>query len=308
MHRGRFIFAAALALVAASAQAATTTLVSTDFTLQDQKRLPYNWTFNGNAGFFLNPQGTTPPLILALTKNDAGNASAVWTNDTFQLPSFTMWADVNIDFHPKPGLNLDCPADGFAMAFANTAGPDVLGGGGGYIGLFGNGDRIPQFIGFEVNTWYGADVDDTSTCSTKKNVTFAFENVNTDTGYDRPQGDNTQGDPNMGGAKVGQVTAPDSLQGKGLVNGGWFRYQWDVDTAAGKMDAYITGLDDSNKAVQNMKVAAVTFGGSAPKINFKGRFGLTAGTGGGTQGTRVSQVIVVSPAAPPGSAPPTAGE
>src|SRR6266702_4747084 len=55
MHRGRFVFAVALALVAASAQAAAPPIVSTDFTLQDMKRLPTNWTFNGFAGLEANP-------------------------------------------------------------------------------------------------------------------------------------------------------------------------------------------------------------------------------------------------------------
>src|SRR5437016_6213514 len=250
MHRGRFIFAAALALVAASAQAAVTPTVSTDFTLQDMKRVPTNWALNGYAGLELNPLGNMPLVDLALTKNTTGNVAAAWTNDEYTLPSFTMWADVNIDFHPVgPGVDATCPADGFAMAFAMTTSSHVLGGGGGSIGLFSNPTDIPQFIGFEVNTWYGQDIDDTSTCTTGKNVTFAFENANSDSGTDR----GTAGDEKMGGDKIAQVTAPDALQ-KGLINGGWYRYQWDVDTTTGKMDAYLTGLDDTNKAIQNMKL------------------------------------------------------
>ena len=304
MQRGRFIFAAALALVAASAHAATTTLVNTDFTLQDTKRLPVNWTLNGTAQYELSFQGNmVAALDVALTKNTSGNSAAVWTNDAYTVPSFTMWADVNVDFHPSgPGVDATCPADGFALAFANTTSPNAIGGAGGAIGLFSNPTDIPAFIGFEVNTWYGQDIDDTSTCTTNKNVTFAFENANSDSGTDR----GTAGDEKMGGDKVAQVTAPDALQ-KGLINGGWYRYQWDVDTTTGKMDAYLTGLDASNKAIQNMKLDEVTFASTAPKFNFKGRFGLTAGTGGGTEGVRVRQVVVVSPAVPAG-APPTAGQ
>ena len=29
-----------------------------------------------------------------------------------------------------------------------------------------------------------------------------------------------------------------------VVNGGWYRYQWNVDAAAGTMTAYVTGLDE----------------------------------------------------------------
>ena len=304
MQRSRFIIAAALMMCAAGARAATTTVVNTDFTLQDPKRLPINWTLNGTAQYELSFQGTTvTALDVALTEDTTGEGAAIWTNDTFTLPSFTMWADVNVDFHPRgAGVDPTCPADGFALAFANTPKPDTIGTPGGNLGIFGNDAEIPQFIGFEVNTWYGQDLDDTSTCTTGKNVTFAFEDIDSSTGTGR----SGNGDVNAGGAKVGQVTAPDVLQ-KGLINGGWYRYQWDVDTATGKMDAYLTGLDATNKAIQNMKLAEVTFASSAPKLAFKGRFGMGAGTGGGTEGVRVRQVVVVSPAVPAGS-PPTAGQ
>ena len=89
MQRGRFIFAAALALVAASAHAATTTLVNTDFTLQDTKRLPVNWTLNGTAQYELSFQGNmVAALDVALTKNTSGNSAAIWANDAYTVPSF----------------------------------------------------------------------------------------------------------------------------------------------------------------------------------------------------------------------------
>jgi hypothetical protein len=306
MHRGRFIFAAVLALVAASAQAATTPVVSSDFTLQDQNRLPFDWQFNGAAGFELRPKGSVPQFDMALTHNANSEAATVWTTGEFTLPSFTMWADVNIDFTRNNGKiegdSTDtCPADGFAMAFGAVQ-PNALGGGGGAIGLFGNGDALPRFIGFEVNTWRGQALEDTDVCSSNKYTTFAFENVNADTDYARNTGET--GDKDKGGAKVGQVNAPPTLK---IVNGGWYRYQWNVDTAAGTMSAFVTGLDASNKAVQNLKVAEVTFGASAPKLAFKGRFGLAAGTGGAVMGTHVAQVVVVSPAVAAGSIP-TAGQ
>lgn len=288
-------------LAAASARAATTPTVSTDFTLQDMKRLPTNWTLNGDAQFEVTFNGTTPVFNdVSLSRDNGGTGSSMWTNDTFTLPSFSMYADINVDFHPnEAGVDPTCPADGFTLAFANTSKPEALGGTGGNIGLYGSDADIPQFIGFEVNTWYGNDLDDTSTCTTGKNVTFEFADIDSSTGTGRTMG----GTATAGGAFVGQVTAPDALQ-KGLINGGWYRYQYDVDTTTGKMDVYLTGLDDSNKAIQNMKLNEVTFAASAPKLAFKGRFGLTAGSGGGAEGVRVRQVVVLSPAVPGGTALP----
>jgi hypothetical protein len=304
MLRGRYIFIAALALVATGAMAATTTpIVSSDFTLTDPARLPSNWTVNGDAGIDLTIMGTTlaAPGGVALAKNNSSVASSMFTNDTYTPTSFSMFADVNIDFHPNgPGVDATCPADGFAMVFANAAKPTALGGGGGAIGLYGNPTDLPQFIASEVNTWYGNDLDDTSTCTTGKNVTIEFTDEDASSGTDRNMG----GDVSAGGAYIGQVTAPDALQNKGLVNGGWYRFQWDVDSASGNMDLYVSGLDASNKAIQNMKLNAVTFKSSAPKLTFKGRFGVTSGTGGGTEGVHVRQVVVFSPALPGGSALP----
>jgi len=304
MHRGRFIFAAALALVATGAIADTPPLVSTDFTLRDATRPPTNWEFNGvtgSIGLEQNRLGTTPLVDLALTNNRQSEGNVAWTTNTFTPTSFTMWADVNIDFHPRgPGVDATCPADGFALVFANTTSEFVVGSPGGSMGLYGNDTDIPQFIAMEVNTWYGNDLDDTSTCTTGKNVTFEFSNIDANTGTGRSMG----GTVDAGGAYIGQITAPDPLQNKGLVNGGWYRYQWDVDSATGKMDVYITGLDDTNKAIQNMKINEVTFKSTAPKLTFTGRFGLASGTGGGTEGVHVAQVVVVSPAVAGGTAPP----
>jgi hypothetical protein len=308
MLRGRFILAAALALVGTGALADTPPIVSTDFTLADANRLPTKWAMNGTAGLELNPLSQTPLVDMKITNNLTGQGGVAWTTDTFTVPSFTMWADVNIDFHPQgPGVDATCPADGFALAFANTTSPYVLGGTGGSMGLYGNDTDIPQLISAEVNTWYGNDIDDTATCTTGKNVTFEFTDLDPNTTTGRNMG----GDVNSGGAYVGQVTAPDAFQ-KGLINGGWYRYQWDVDSTTGHMDLYISGLDDSNKSIQNMKVNEVTFAKSAPTLTFAGRFGIAAGTGGGTEGVHVRQVIAVSPAvaggtAPPAPAAPTAG-
>jgi hypothetical protein len=195
-------------------------------------------------------------------------------------------------------VDATCPADGFTLAFGAPTDQFQVGGGGGSLGLYGNGDAIPQFIALEVNTWYGQSIDDTSTCTTGKNVTFAFADADPTAGVDRGTGDKDNG-----GGKIAQVNAPDSLQKSGLINGGWYRYQWNVDSATGTMQAFLTGLEDKNKAIKLMKVAEVTMGSKAPKLTFKGRFGLTAGTGGGTDGVHVAQVVVVSPVVPPGDPP-----
>ena len=39
-----------------------------------------------------------------------------------------------------------------------------------------------------------------------------------------------------------------------------------------------------------------------------GRFGIAAGTGGGTEGVHVRQIVVVSPSVVTAQPPPTAGE
>jgi hypothetical protein len=305
MQRGRFIFAAALALATTSAQAAT--LVNTDFTLSnlsDASAGVAAWRTAGTAGLELNAPGY-PPVTLALTHNVGSEGGAAWTIQEFTVPSFSMWADVNIDFNrlDESGnlTNDNCPADGIALAFASIPNfaktQDVVGGAGGSLGLYGRETVLPRFIAFEVNTWKGQALEDTDDCSTNKFTTFAFADNDVATvGVARDAGA-----ADTGGGKVGQVAAGDKI-----VNGGWYRYQWNVDTATGKMEAYITGLDDANKAIQNKKVAEVTFSGGAPKLGFAGRFGITAGTGGAVQGTRISHIRVDSPAVAAG-APPTAG-
>jgi len=246
---------------------------STDFTLQDATRPPTKWEFNNNVGLSFNRLGTSPVVDLGLADNKGGQYGIAWTNDTFKLDSFSMYADIIVDFHPRgPGVDANCPADGFALAFGAPTDQFQVGGGGGSLGLYSNGDGIPQFIAFEVNTWYGQSIDDTSGCATHKNVTFAFADANADSGVDRGSGDK-----DTGGGKIGQTTAPDALQTAGatpIVNGGWFRYQWNVDVAAKTMSAYITGLDDSNKAVQNVKLADITWGAAAPKFDFTGRLSV----------------------------------
>jgi hypothetical protein len=304
MHRGRFIFAAALALVATSAYGAVTptTLVNTDFTLQDPTRAPFNWQVNGPGGLSLNPSGAAPAISLQLTHNGINEEhSTAWTLLRGRLPSWTMWAAINID---KPA-GTGCPADVVIMAFADVkpdARSDAGGGTGG--GFLGDPDQAMRSITFEINTYQGNAID-TSDCSANHNVTFAFDDISD--GSSRGGGGGTSnGTPDAGGPKVGQVEPPASLAGK-IINGGWYRYQWNVDTSTGRMQAFISGLEDSNRAVQNQKLVEVTFTGDAQKeLLFTGRWGVTAGTGGATENARVATVKIVTPAVDGPAA--TAGE
>jgi hypothetical protein len=308
MSKGRFVFAAILALAAANARAAAPTIVidDSDFTLQDRSRAPVDWQANGTAGLQLDLTSTVP-ISLALTHNLAREAGTAWTLVEGSVPSFTMWADVNIRFQPgapggEPSVR-NCPADGFAMAFANTT-PDAVGGAGSDLALFQASKTIHSFTAFEVNLFFAQAPGNTSnlaTCDSGKNVTFAFDNVNQATGYRRDFG--RSGTPDKGGAKVAQVTAPTGLQ---IVNGGWYRYQWNVDAVAGTMAAYITVLQDSNKAIRNVPLTNVTFGSGAPQISFIGRWGVAASTGGAASAANVARVRIVSPMVPAGS--PTAAE
>jgi hypothetical protein len=215
-----------------------------------------------------------------------------------------MWADVNVRFQPgAPGVEAfirNCPADGFVLAFADAS-PEAVGGSGGDLALFDAPKTIPSFIGFEVNLFFGdapGNASSLATCNSGKNVTFAFESVGKATGYARKTGT-----PDKGGAQVAPVTAPAGLQ---IVNGGWYRYQWNVDTVAGTMAAYLTGLEARNSQVQNLPLSSVTFGSAAPPINFDGRWGVAAATGGAASGVNVARVRVVAPMAAPGAI--TAGE
>jgi len=289
MHRGRFIFAAALMLAAANVRAATTpiTIADTDFTLQDPTKTPFDWQTNGNGGLQLDPTGENP-IVLALAHNQNSEASSAWTLVGGSVPSFTMTADVNVTFDGK--VPASCPADGFAMAFANTP-PSGLGGGGGGLGLYGS-KTIPTLIAFEVNLWYQNAIMDTADCKMNQFTTFEFSNETLAAGPGRNKG----GTADKGGAYLSQVTAPATLP---IVNGGWYRYQWNVDAVNGTMAAYITGLDASNNTIKNMPLTNVTFTATAPKMNFTGRWGLTAGTGGAHSGVEVAHVTVVTPMVAP---------
>jgi len=301
MHRGRFLFAAALMLVAAKGwgAAAPTTLISQKFDLANASTIATNFTLQGTGSLEQLLGSATPDIDLALTHNVAGEGGVAWATAKIPAPtSFTVWADVNVDFHPAANESQTCPADGFALAFADVA--DVtkaaaLGGTGGSMGLYG-ASGISSLIAAETNTWYGNAPGKLADCSSGNNVTFEF----TDEGA-KP-GRNAGGTPDKGGAYINQTVVPPNLNGK-IINGGWYRYQWDVDMTAGTMDLYISGLDASNNSVQNEKLNTVTFTANAPKFPAQGHFGIAAGTGGGTEGVHVRQLIAVTPAQAPGAPP-----
>jgi hypothetical protein len=298
MQRDRFILTLLLTIAAGGVRAVT--LVDTDFTLQDRTRAPAGWQTNGAAGLDLNPTGPGPMFSLALTHNLTSEAGTAWTLFKSRVPSFTMWADVNLNYTLNNGVidSSACPADGFTMAFANVA-ADAVGPSGQALGLFGNEEVASRFIAFEINTWRDQALEDLNDCSTHRFVTFAFANVSLDTGVERAAGG--EGTPEEGGAKVGQTTVPTGIR---IVNNGWFRYQWNVDTASGRMSAFLTGLEESNRAHQNVQVAEVQFGQDAPRFDFSGRWGVTAATGGAVMGTRVARVRVEAPMVPPGAPAP----
>src|SRR5438105_15772465 len=103
MHRGRFIFAAALVLAAANARAAAPPLITTQFSLANLANIPTAWQLNGTASLeqLLGAPAASPEIDLALSHNVGSEGAAAWSQMQFPLPaSFTMWADVNVDFHP----------------------------------------------------------------------------------------------------------------------------------------------------------------------------------------------------------------
>jgi hypothetical protein len=287
-----------LAATGARAAAPPPPLISTQFSLANLANIPTAWQLNGDASLeqLLGAPAASPAIDLALSQNVDSEGASAWTQMQFPLPSsFTMWADINVDFHPVAKDSQTCPADGFALAFADGKAKS-LGGAGGSMGLYGASD-INSLIAFETNTWYGNAPGKLADCSSGNNVTFEFSDI-----AGTKAARNAGGTVDKGGAYIGQTVVPPNLNGK-IINGGWYRYQWDVDSTTGHMDAYISGLDDSNKSVQNEKLVEVTLGASAPKLPAMGRFGIVAGTGGGTEGVHVRQIVVSSPAVAPGAPP-----
>jgi hypothetical protein len=252
-------------------------LVDTDF-----EQGAAGWVLNGNARL-LRIEGRQ---ILSLTQNQPWQASAAWYPLPHRLTSFRFIADLRIRFDAPPGGG--CPADGAAMVFAR-ADTEAKGTAGHNLGLFEG--PFDTFASFEISTWrlQGLAVGpEAENCHSGKHVTFAFDLC--DPSRDRPTREPGQaGTPEEGGAKIGQTLPPEGMT---LVNDGWYRYEWHVDGAAKSMTVYVTGLEASNQQFQNVKVLEVRFPRSP--IDFEGRFGFTAATGGAVQHTEVAAVRIES--------------
>jgi hypothetical protein len=281
MGKARMLFASALALaVMVPCQAAT--LIQTDFTKGDTT----GWVLNGDSTKIVDVAGDSArPKALSLTSDEGSQTGVAYTSASFTVPSFSYIADVQI----RHDNSLGCPADGFAMSLVNVTDTSTVGGGGGSMGLFG----LDQFTAFEINTWrdQGAGTeDDRADCVTGKNETFAIDVVNpTVDNNARTPGET--GDAKAGGAKIGQVVPPTGMK---IVNGGFYRYQWNV-AEDGTMTTYVTGLSDSNKQFQKVKVLEVKIDPALKAIAFAGHFGLHAATGGAYQITEVAAARIDSP-------------
>lgn len=256
------------------------TLISTDFS-----KGCAGWALNGDAKL----QTIEGKQLLSLTQNENNQTGVAWTELKRKVPSFSFIADLRIRFHPM--VPDDCPADGATLAFApGAAGADIPPTSGGNLGLYGG--PLDTFVAFEINTWHlqGLGTEqEMNDCRSGKHVTFAFDVINPEVPYSgRTEGQS--GTPEKGGAKIGQVLPP---HGMTIVNGGWYRYQWNVDGATNTMSVYVTGLEERNKQFQRTKVLEVKF--LKNPIDFAGRFGLTAATGGAMEHTEIAAVRVDSP-------------
>jgi hypothetical protein len=290
MRRLQLHLATTLLLMAASTARAAT-VDETDWTLRDTSKAPLNWFQNGSARLAVNVNAfgiaADPLFTLRLTDNRLGQSGTIWHRSRGRLPSFSMIADMRVTFDPSVAGS--CPADGFTLAFANCA-VDAVGPGGLNLGIFAAGSAIPAFTAFEVNTWVGQGLGSRTACR-GNNETFAFDVVGAGTGNHRGT---TPGSDTRGGAKIGQVNPP---QGMRLVQGGLYRYQFNADAATNMLTAYVTGLEEGNKQFQKVKVVEAKIG--IPILNFEGRFGLTAATGGAVQAVEIFYTRIEVPMVEP---------
>jgi len=254
-------------------------LVDTDFSKDAQ-----GWALLRDARL-LTPEGSTRGQALSLTQDDGSQVGLAWTAMKFTVPSFSFLAEVEL----RHADETTCPAEGFAMVFAPVE-SDAAAGHGASLGLFHG--YIETFTAFEVNTWTGQGLgteEERTVCNLGKHETFAIDVVNPQV-EDSVRSGGYQGTPEKGGAKIGQVVPPSGMK---IVNGGLFRYQWNV-APDGTHTVYVTGMDEKNKQFQKVKVLEVKFPDNKA-IQFEGRFGLTASTGGAFQHTEIYRVRIHSP-------------
>jgi hypothetical protein len=280
---------AVAAMAVGAAQAAT--VVDTDFSKGSA-----GWVINGTAQL-LDPKTAGVTQVLSLTQNTGGQTGTAWT-EAKQMPvSFSFIADVRIRHELKDPEGNDvneCPADGFVMGFAPVE-PDFIGGGGGSVSLYSG--EVETFNAMVVNTWRGAgngnDAERESCTTNTKFETFEFGVVTPEFGaFDRPQ-DGVVRTPDEGGSKINQVNPPAGMK---IVNGGFYRYQWNVDSATNTMTLYVTGLDEANKQFQKVKVNEAKFDPAKVKLlSFEGRWGMAAATGGAVQHTDIARARIEVP-------------
>jgi hypothetical protein len=308
MAKVRMLLGLALALTMGVSQAET--LLDVDFTKPDPKGFVIA-TVDSNAAQLLDPGTAGVTQVMSLTQNEGSQQGIIWTELKRQVPSFSFIADIRVRWQTDDPESA-CPADGMALAFADT-GTDAAGTAGGNLGLFNNPDQIARFIALDINTWYGQGLglgtgaeagEAAGNCrdAYQGGETIAFANMKPDfegsmedpdtgrAGYDRHSNEGYKGDPAKGGHKLGITRLP---QGMRIVNGGTYRYQWDVDGATNTMTVYVTGLDENNKQFQKVKVAEIQSG--KPVLDFEGRWGITAATGGAVQITEVFRARVDVP-------------
>lgn len=292
MRKLNTLLCAALLLVVTHAARAAV-IDEADWTLRDPSRLPVNWVLNGNARLVVNSGAIAfdPVVTLRLLENRGGQAATVWHRLKTTVPSFTFIADVRIGFDAA-GFPA-CPADGMALAFANSP-VEYVGPAGGNLALFNAKKNIPDFIALELNTWRDQGLgtkEEIAACpASGKNETLAFDVIRS--------GTNTKdrgaiGTPATGGGKLAQANPPAGLR---LVNGGAYRYQFNVDGATNTMTVYVTGLEGANRQFQRVKVSEVVLG--VPILDFEGRFGMTAATGGAVMQVDVAYTRIEVPMIP----------
>jgi hypothetical protein len=149
MHRGRFIIAAALALVSIHARAAEpAVIVDLDFSKAD---VAAGVQLNNEFAQFVTEGGKQR---LRLT-NDIGEKSSVFT-PTPVPPTADYLATFQFEVRRLAGD--PAPADGF-MFVAQTAGPDRLGDGGGSLGYAGSAFGALSY-GVEFNSYTGQGLGD----------------------------------------------------------------------------------------------------------------------------------------------------
>jgi hypothetical protein len=252
MGKVRVLWTVALAAVSLGVASADV-LVETDFSKNST-----GWVLNGDAKLAT----IDGKQVLQLTEEAGSQTAVVWSELKKTVPSFSFIVDARVRFTSVGADINSCPADAILLAYANAA-SDAMGATGGNAGLFNNPDDIPRFIALDINTWYGQGLGE-GDCSTTTAIgeTLAFDNMKPDcpgcqedpdtgrAGYDRHVGQNKPGDPAKGGIRTGQVGLPTGMK---IVNGGTWRYHFNVDGATNTVTTYMTGLDDANRQFQKVR-------------------------------------------------------